>query len=50
MPRVSLGLDTFSDVSHGPDGRLQPMDITLREVLDQAALTDEIRMDFIGLG
>ena len=47
---VSLGLDTFGDVTHGPDGKPQPMDVTLREVLDQATLADEIGIDFIGLG
>ena len=50
MPPISLGLDTFGDVSHGPDGALQPMDVTLREVLDQATLADDIGIDFIGLG
>ena len=47
---VSLGLDTFGDVTIGPDGKPQPMDVTLREVLDQATLADEIGIDFIGLG
>lgn len=50
MTPLSLGLDTFGDVTHGPDGRLQSMDQTLREVLDQATLADEIGIDFIGLG
>ncbi|MGL4235091.1 LLM class flavin-dependent oxidoreductase [Tabrizicola sp.] len=50
MTQISLGLDTFGDVSHGPDGQLQRMDQTLREVLDQATLADEIGIDFIGLG
>ncbi|HEY6918853.1 MAG TPA: LLM class flavin-dependent oxidoreductase [Tabrizicola sp.] len=50
MTPISLGLDTFGDVSHGPDGKPQPMDVTLREVLDQATLADEIGIDFIGLG
>ena len=50
MTLISLGLDTFGDVSHGPNGSLQAMDITLREVLDQATLADEIGIDFIGLG
>jgi probable LLM family oxidoreductase len=50
MTPVSLGLDTFGDVSHGPDGKPQAMDVTLREVLDQATLADEIGIDFIGLG
>ena len=50
MTPISLGLDTFGDVTLGPDGTLQSMDVTLREVLDQATLADEIGIDFIGLG
>jgi probable LLM family oxidoreductase len=50
MTHVSLGLDTFGDVTVGPDGQPQPMDRVLREVLDQATLADEIGIDFIGLG
>jgi probable LLM family oxidoreductase len=50
MPAISLGLDTFGDVSIGPDGQPQPMDQVLRDVLDQAVLADEIGIDFIGLG
>lgn len=50
MPQLSLGLDTFGDVSLGPDGRLQPMDQVLREVVEQAVLADELGIEFIGLG
>ena len=50
MTQISLGLDTFGDVSLGPNGQPQAMDQTLREVLDQATLADEIGIDFIGLG
>lgn len=50
MTQVSLGLDTFGDVTLGPDGQPQAMDIVLREVLDQATLADDIGIDFIGLG
>jgi probable LLM family oxidoreductase len=50
MTPISLGLDTFGDVTLGSDGQPQPMDETLREVLDQATLADEIGIDFIGLG
>ena len=38
MTPISLGLDTFGDVSVGPDGRPQSMDRVLREILDQATL------------
>lgn len=50
MTHVSLGLDTFGDVTLGPDGTRQSMDHVLRDVLDQATLADEIGIDFIGLG
>jgi probable LLM family oxidoreductase len=50
MIPISLGLDTFGDITMGPDGQPQAMDVTLREVLDQATLADEIGIDFIGLG
>lgn len=47
---VSLGLDTFGDVSRRPDGSLTPMDQVLRDVVDQAVLADQVGIDFIGLG
>lgn len=50
MTLISLGLDTFGDVSTGPDGQPQRMDRVLRDVLEQATLADEIGIDFIGLG
>ncbi|MBL9052206.1 MAG: LLM class flavin-dependent oxidoreductase [Tabrizicola sp.] len=50
MTEISLGLDTFGDVTLGADGKPQAMDQTLREVLDQATFADEIGIDFIGLG
>lgn len=50
MTPISLGLDTFGDVSVGPGGQPQSMDRVLREVLVQAVLADETGIDFIGLG
>lgn len=50
MIPISLGLDTFGDVSVGPDGQPHSMDRVLREVVDQAVLADETGIDFIGLG
>lgn len=47
---VSLGLDTFGDVTRQADGSLTPMDQVLRDVVDQATLADEVGIDFIGLG
>lgn len=50
MPRVELGLDSFGDISLGPDGAPKPMDQVLRDVVDQAVLADELGIHFIGLG
>ncbi|MDE3123324.1 MAG: LLM class flavin-dependent oxidoreductase, partial [Paracoccaceae bacterium] len=47
---IELGLDTFGDVSLGPDGRLKPQDQVLRDVVDQAVLADSLGIHFIGLG
>lgn len=47
---ISLGLDTFGDVTHGPDGQPKPQDQVLRDVVEQAVLADESGVDFIGLG
>ena len=47
---VSLGLDTFGDVSLGPDGRSKRQDEVLRDVVEQAVLADRVGIDFIGLG
>ena len=50
MAAVELGLDTFGDVSLGPNGQLKPMDQVLRDVVDEAVLADELGIHFIGLG
>lgn len=50
MTQLSLGIDTFGDTTHGPDGVLQPMDRVLREVVEQAVTADQLGIDFIGLG
>jgi len=47
---LSLGLDTFGDVTHGPDGKPLPQDQVLRDVVEQAVLADQVGIDFIGLG
>ncbi|NJM82010.1 MAG: LLM class flavin-dependent oxidoreductase [Tabrizicola sp.] len=48
--QVSLGIDTFGDVSFGADGQLKRQDEVLRDVVEEAVLADEIGIDFIGLG
>ena len=47
---VELGLDTFGDISLGPDGKLKRPDEVLRDVVEEATLADEVGIDFIGLG
>lgn len=48
--QIEFALDTFGDVTLGPDGRLKPQDQVIRDVVDQAVLADEVGVDFIGLG
>ncbi|TNC70903.1 LLM class flavin-dependent oxidoreductase [Rubellimicrobium roseum] len=50
MTALSLGLDTFGDVTIGPDSQPKPMDQVLRDVVEEAVLADELGIDFIGLG
>lgn len=50
MSDLSLGLDTFGDVTLGRDGTPKPMDQVLRDVVEEAVLADELGIDFIGLG
>ncbi len=47
---IELALDTFGDVTFGPDGRLQDHAQVIRDVVDQAVLADGLGIDYIGLG
>jgi probable LLM family oxidoreductase len=47
---VELGLDTFGDITADPDGSLRTGAQTLRDLLDQAVLADEVGVDFLGVG
>jgi probable LLM family oxidoreductase len=47
---LSMGLDTFGDVTRLADGGLTPQDQVLREVADEAVLADQLGIGFIGLG
>ena len=47
---LDLGLDTFGDVTAGPDGSPKDMATVLREVVAEAVLADEVGVDFITLG
>lgn len=47
---MSLGPDTLCDVMPGADGKQQPRDAVLREVVEQAVVADQTGIDLIGLG
>ncbi|MBN9152637.1 MAG: LLM class flavin-dependent oxidoreductase [Microbacterium sp.] len=51
QPRtVALGLDTFGDVTRDADGELLSYAATIRNVVDQAVLADEVGLSFFGVG
>lgn len=50
MDDVELGLDTFGDVSNGPDGLPKPMDQVLRDVVQEGIVADQAGVHFLGLG
>jgi probable LLM family oxidoreductase len=47
---LELGLDTFGDVTTGPDGQPLPYAQVIRNVIDEAVLADELGIDFFGVG
>lgn len=47
---LSLGLDTFGDVTLGADDALLPQDQVLRDLVDQGTLADSLNIDFLGVG
>jgi len=47
---VQLGLDTFGDVTELPDGSVKTDAQSIRDVVDQAVLADQVGLDFIGVG
>ena len=50
MAHLQLGLDTFGDVTGGPDGRPLPQAEVIRNLLEEAELADRVGVDFIGVG
>src|ERR1700681_1255751 len=51
MPQpIEFGLDTFGDITAGPDGRPQSHAQVIREVIEQAVLADQIGVDAFGVG
>src|SRR6188508_3743209 len=47
---LELGLDTFGDITAGPDGQLLPHAQVIRDVIDEAVLADSLGVDFFGVG
>lgn len=50
MAELELGLDTFGDVTVDSDGNKLSHAQSIRNILDQAVLADEVGVDFIGVG
>jgi probable LLM family oxidoreductase len=47
---IELGLDTFGDVTDGPDGNPLHAARVIRNLIEEAVLADEVGVDFIGVG
>jgi probable LLM family oxidoreductase len=47
---LELGLDTFGDVTAGPDGAPLPQAQVIRDVVAEAVLADQLGVDFFGVG
>lgn len=47
---LELGLDTFGDVTAGPDGQPLPHAEVIRNLIDEAVLADHVGVDFFGVG
>ncbi len=47
---LELGLDTFGDVTEGEDGALVSQAQTIRDVVAEGVLADEVGVDFFGVG
>jgi probable LLM family oxidoreductase len=45
-----IGLDTFGDRTHDEDGRPQSHAQTIRNVVEQGVLADQVGVDFFGIG
>lgn len=47
---LEFGIDTFGDVTPGPDGELLTHAQVLRNVVEEGVLADQVGLDFIGIG
>ena len=47
---IELGLDTFGDITDGPDGKPLHAAQVIRNLVEEAVLADAVGVDFIGVG
>jgi probable LLM family oxidoreductase len=47
---IELGLDTFGDITDGPDGKQLHAAQVVRNLVEEGILADEVGVDFIGVG
>jgi probable LLM family oxidoreductase len=47
---IELGLDTFGDITDGPDGKPLHAARVIRNLVEEAVLADEVGVDAIGVG
>ena len=50
MTPIELGIDTFGDVTVGPDGSAVPQPQVIRNLVEEGVLADRVGLDFIGVG
>ena len=50
MHTVELGLDTFGDITIGEEGQRVSDAQTIRDIVDQAVLADQVGLSFFGVG
>src|SRR5690348_6777215 len=47
---IELGLDTFGDITDGPDGKPLPAAQVIRNLVEEGVLADEAGVHFLGVG
>src|SRR5262245_37671611 len=47
---LEIGIDTFGDVTVGPDGALRSQARVLRDVVEEGVLADQVGLDAFGVG
>ncbi len=49
-PPIELGLDTFGDITDGPDGKPLHAAQVMRDLVEEGVAADEAGVDFLGVG